>query len=273
MISIPKNQPGRMCNHIIKYLICYLISKKYNIPVFLKNVTYLKDSFLLGLNLQKFINFADNDKKYKSMGIDEKYVINLLNNDLIINNNYNYILVENNFCQQPNIIYHIVLYFNNPKNEICQEIISNNKYKNRYNNNNDAFIHIRAINSAMQRSGCKTKIPDFPTLEYYEKIIEKHINSVDNIYISSDNINNNIINSLMGKYNNLKKVNLSSVDTILFGSTCKHVILSCGSYSFIIGIFSFFSNIYFNKDAGKGWHSKFYTQFINKDNTIEIDCQ
>ena len=108
MISIPKDQPGRMCNHIVKYLVCYLISKKYNIQLFLNNVTYLEHSFLLGLNLQKFINFADNDKKYKSMGIDEKYVINLLNNDLVINNNYNYILVENNFCQHPNIIYYIV---------------------------------------------------------------------------------------------------------------------------------------------------------------------
>ena len=48
----------------------------------------------------------------------------------------------------------------------------------------------------MFRSCYKTKVLDFPYFEYYEKIIQEHINVVDNIYISSDDINNNIINIL-----------------------------------------------------------------------------
>ena len=148
MISIPNNQPGKMCNHIIKYLICYLLSKKYNIPILFNNRSYLQTSYLLGLNLNKFIKIVDSDNNYKSKGIAEKDVQKLLEeDDIVLNNNENYILVANNFCQEPSTISHIVLYFNNPKNELCQEIISNNKYKNRYNNNNDTFIHIRAINS------------------------------------------------------------------------------------------------------------------------------
>ena len=103
-----------------------------------------------------------------------------------------------------------------------------------------------------------------------EKIIEKLYSQCDNIFISSDNIQCKTVQTLINKYN-LTLYNENSTDTILFGSTCKYVILSSGSFSFMIGMFSFFSEVYYNDKAGSGWHPEFYTQLSYKKNTIHID--
>jgi hypothetical protein len=41
------------------------------------------------------------------------------------------------------------------------------------------------------------------------------------------------------------------VDVILFGSTCKNVILSYGSFSGIIGYLSYYSTVYHKKNTKK----------------------
>jgi hypothetical protein len=54
-------------------------------------------------------------------------------------------------------------------------------------------------------------------------------------------------------------INLDDIETILFGSTCKNIILSSGSYSFIIGLLAFYTkNIIYDKNAGKNWHPQYY---------------
>ena len=71
---------------------------------------------------------------------------------------------------------------------------------------------------------------------------------------------------------------------ILFGSTCKYVILSSGSFSFMIGLFSYFTKyIFWSTNAGKKgknmnknnrWHPDYFlamgeTKF-NKFKKIDI---
>ena len=58
---------------------------------------------------------------------------------------------------------------------------------------------------------------------------------------------------------------MDPVKTIQFGSTCKHIVLSHGSFSAMIGYLGFFSQVYYpNKTpkwcplgmmTGKGWYS------------------
>ena len=108
----------------------------------------------------------------------------------------------------------------------------------------------------------------YPEYDFYKNILEKIKNNFDNIYISSDNLNNEICKKLQENY----KVTIYKkgfLDTLMFGSTCKELIISSGSYSFLFGLFSLHSKkVYFDKNAGqveskKGvgiWHQKYYSQ-------------
>ena len=45
-------------------------------------------------------------------------------------------------------------------------------------------------------------------------------------------------------------LNINPIETIQFGSTCKNIILSHGSFSAVIGYLGFYSNIYYmNKNS------------------------
>jgi len=76
-------------------------------------------------------------------------------------------------------------------------------------------------------------------------------------------------------HSNVQIKSLTDTDTLLFGSTCKYVVLSSGSFSFFLGVFSFFSNVFYNNDAGLGvnktrWHPNYFKEFIHKKNSIHI---
>ena len=49
-------------------------------------------------------------------------------------------------------------------------------------------------------------------------------------------------------FKNVHLINYNEIDTIHFGSTCKNVILSHGSFSAIIGYMAFYSNVYCYKN-------------------------
>ena len=56
----------------------------------------------------------------------------------------------------------------------------------------------------------------------------------DNLYVSTDDINHNIIKVIFKLYPSAKLVNCDEIRTIKFGSTCKHILLSLGSFSALI---------------------------------------
>lgn len=79
----------------------------------------------------------------------------------------------------------------------------------------------------------------------------------DKLYISTTSdeasLNSEIIRELI-KLPNATLFLEDEIKTIQFGSTCKHVVLSHGSFSACIGWLSFFSNIYWSEiDESKRW--------------------
>ena len=124
-----------------------------------------------------------------------------------------------------------------------------NPYNERYNNNEDIFIHIRLTDVAHLNPG----------INYYIKTINT-INKNFSIYISTDDINHNIITELLDKYPNIILINYDEINTIQFASTCKNIILSHGSFSAIIGYLAFFSNIYYPEyDYNKLWYGDMFS--------------
>ena len=124
----------------------------------------------------------------------------------------------------------IYIYENEQKNKIIEK----NIFKLRYNNNNDVFINIRLGDVSHLNPG----------FTYYDKVLSNL--KFDNGYISSDSIRHHICIELIKKYN-LTIFNDNEVNTIMFASTCKNIVLSHGTFSWLIGLLGFYSTIYYQK--------------------------
>lgn len=108
-------------------------------------------------------------------------------------------------------------------------IMNRNPYKLRYNSNNDCFVHIRLGDVAKYNPG----------VEYYYSII--FTLSYEQLYISTDSPTHHIIKSLKNHFPESVLHNNTLPNIILFGSTCKYVILSYGTFSAIIGYIAYYS--------------------------------
>jgi len=63
---------------------------------------------------------------------------------------------------------------------------------------------------------------------------------------------------LIDKYN-LTVFEGNEVQTMQFGSTCKHIVLSKGTFSWWIGVLSFDSNVWFPENKNiKPWHGEIF---------------
>jgi len=132
-----------------------------------------------------------------------------------------------------------ILYKHLRSDEYKNNIIQKNPYKGRYNNNNDLFIHIRL--------GDFVQYGLYLPIEYYLGGIKKLSGNFEKIYLGSDSLDHEIIKELQILYPKIILVDTDPIKTIQLGSTCKHIILSGGSFSGVIGYLSFFSNIYYSE--------------------------
>ena len=119
---------------------------------------------------------------------------------------------------------------------IKSNIIEKNNFKDRYNNNNDLFVHVRLDDA--------TKFT--PIIDYYVNTINNI--KYDNLYISTDEPSHEIIKKLLEKYPSAKLFLQNEITTFQFASTCKNIILSRGTFSACIGYLSFYSTIYYPKN-------------------------
>ena len=153
-------------------------------------------------------------------------------------------IVNNVWCQTHDFAIYIRDYFN--KDEQKQSIMDANIFKNRYNKNRDVFVHIRL--------GDIVKHNYHQPFEYYDKILSQL--EFENGYYSSDTSEHPICQELVEKYK-LKKYSEPDEKTIMFASTCAYLVLSSGTFTWMIGLFSYFSKIYYPKPH-KIWHGDIF---------------
>ena len=92
--------------------------------------------------------------------------------------------------------------------------------------------------------------------QYYDNIIQNI--SFNKGYISSDTINSDICIKLIKKYN-LHIVDENEINTIMFASTCNNILLSGGTFSWLIGFLAYYSkNIYYPKDKKDKWYGDIF---------------
>ena len=242
MTSTTKDN-GRLCNQIIRNIAVSIIAQKHNLLVnYCNNTSFIELGIFLFIGTKTFEN---------TILLTDTNYFNILNsNDLKYNLNPN-----ENYFQTKEITNLLYEYLNSEP--IKNNIINNNKYKERYNNNNDLFVHIRLDDMAYNNPG----------LYYYINTINR-INYSD-LYISTDSLDHPLIFNLKQSFPKLIIINSNEINTIQFASTCKNIILSHGSFSAVIGYLSFFSQIYYPEyESGKIWYGDMFS--INNWNKCSI---
>lgn len=233
-MTLTTNKNGRLGNQIIRNLAVSLLAEKHNLMVDYSNKNLINN---LGIEL-----FCGNNSYNNTQYLTDDNYFTIYNIDKI---NYN-LDPNKNYFQTKEITNFLYKYLHTDK--IKSNIIDKNPFKERYNNNNDLFIHIRLTDVARFNPG----------ITYYINAIKNII--FDNLYISTDDTNHNIIKELLKLYPTLQIINLNEIPTFQFGSTCKHVILSHGSFSAIIGYLSFFSNVYYpDYELNKIWYGDMFS--------------
>ena len=225
---------GRLGNQIIRNLAISLIAEKYNL-----NVNYCNYDLIDKLGIQLFIgsNVYDSTQNLNDNNYFTVYNCGNLNYNL----KHNY-----NFFQTKEISIFLYNYLHTEK--IKTNIIEKNPFKNRYHTNNDLFIHIRLGDAAHYNPG----------IHYYLNTIKKI--QYDNLYISTDEKNNNIIQTIIITYPNANIIEYDEINTFQFASTCKHIVLSHGSFSAVIGYLSFFSDVYYPEyEKDKMWYGDMFS--------------
>jgi hypothetical protein len=219
---------GRLGNQIIRNLAVSLIAKKHNLKVDYYNKDLIEQ---LGIEL-----FGGTHLHIHMIKLtDDNYfgVYNSLNCNFALDPNSNFFQTRE-IC---NLIHkHLRM-----KN-IMSNIINKNPFNPRYNANNDLFVHIRLGDVANQNPGVK----------YYTNAM-KNI-KFDRLYISTDDSKHEITLTLLSLFPESELVEKDEITTFQFASTCKHVVLSHGSFSAVIGYLSFFSDIYYPEyESNKIW--------------------
>jgi hypothetical protein len=156
----------------------------------------------------------------------------------------NIIINNDNWFQTTEFVYFLNRYFKIPYYR--NNIINNNFFKKRYNNNNDVFIHVRL-------DDVKDKLNSIE--QYYDYTLSQIV--FESGYISSDSIKDSICQKLIKKYN-LIEINKSEIETIMFASTCNNIVLSGGTYSWMIGFFAFFSKNIYYPFIKKPWYGNIF---------------
>ena len=216
---------GRLCNQIVRNLALSILAEKYDLYVAYSSYDNINNK--LGIEL-----FVGNKKYNETKIIKNNDYMNYFNNNIKNDANFNFMY---DYFQEEEIttILHKRL-TDNMKN-----IIDKNPYNKRYKNNNDLFIHIRLTDTKKWNVGIDYFIHCINSLKY------------DNIYVASDNFNDDLIKEIKTLYPSIIFFENKPIETIQFGSTCKNIILSHGSFSAVIGYLAFFSNVYFkNKESG-----------------------
>jgi hypothetical protein len=127
--------------------------------------------------------------------------------------------------------------------KIKSNIIEKNPFKHLYNANNDLFIHIRLTDVAHYNPGIDYYLNTIKTIQF------------NNLYISTDDPSHHIVQTIIAKYSKANIIYYDEITAFQFGSTCKYIILSHGTFSAVIGYLSFFSNVYYPEyELGKIWY-------------------
>ena len=128
------------------------------------------------------------------------------------------------------------------------EIRQQNPFHSRYGKNKNAFVHLRLDDAAQWNPG----------YDYYEKALLQC--DFDKAYLSTDSKNHEMVAKLLKRFPTMEINPYEDIiQTWQFGSSCKHIILSHGSFSAMIGYLAFDSDVYHAPYGAIQWYGDMFS--------------
>ncbi len=236
----------RFGNKFFRNMLGLFLSEKYGVECCFDNANAFND---LGIHLDsKRLSASDG----ACIPITDANLLEFLRNDVLDKTKLYKI---SGWCQTIEFSRHLYSYFTNIENKICKDIMRKNKFKERYNKNNDLLIHVRY--GDIGEHGRVTNKKYVPDINYYAYALNNL--TYDTAYICSDTIYIKMCRDLIKAFK-LKPLLLNPIDTIMFGSTCNNIVLSCGTFSYLIGLLGFYSDkiLYCNPARLDQWHGDIF---------------
>jgi hypothetical protein len=225
---------GRLGNQIIRNIAVSLLAEKHDL-----HVTYSSHDLLTTLGINLFCGTKHHSTHMELT--DNNYM--LVYEQPFITRHFGDIYA---FFQTKEIISLIYNYLHS--DTVKEAMIEKNPFRMRYQINNDACVHIRLGDIAHFNPG----------LHYYKKALSQL--TFDKLYITTDQKDHDMIRQLISLYPNATILEYNEIQTFQFASTCKHIILSHGSFSAVIGYLAYFSDIYYPEyEADKMWYGDMFS--------------
>jgi hypothetical protein len=142
------------------------------------------------------------------------------------------------FAQDPEFAKHLHAWFRTLT--VQESLMAANRHKERYNANNDVFVHVRLDDASAWNPG----------YAFYDRAITE--SGATSGYISSDSPDHPIVQGLIARHN-LQLVEADEVETLMLASTCRHIVLSHGTFSWIMGALGLFSTVYVAPKPTVAW--------------------
>jgi hypothetical protein len=211
---------GRLGNHVIRNTVCSLLAEKYQL-----RFRYGYEAQLDRLGIPLYKSGTKFHQNYVELANDD-FLRYFLNEDLGNNN----IATNRTFFQNKDIADYLKTHF--ASDAVKKSIMEHNHHRARYDNNDDVYVHIRLGDV----------VAYCPGFEYFDKVLQQL--TFRKGYISSETLEHDTCVRLVQKYG-LTPLVMDEVETIMFGSTCRHVVLSNGTFGWCIGVMSWFSTVFY----------------------------
>jgi hypothetical protein len=225
---------GRLGNQIIRNIAISLLAEKSNL-----HVTYSSHELISQLGIDLFCGTKRHHMHMKLT--DENYM--LVYEQPVITRHFGDIYA---FFQTKEITSLIYQYLHSDK--VKEAIIEKNPFRLRYQTNNDACVHIRLGDVTHHNPG----------VAYYLKTLSQL--TFDHLYLTTDDKDHDTIQQIKKVYPHAKILEYDEIQTFQFASTCKHIILSHGSFSALIGYLAYFSDIYYPEyESDKIWYGDMFS--------------
>lgn len=224
---------GRLGNIFFINMFLTMMAIKFN----------LKCNYKLKHKFKKLgILFYNGQKEYsKCIVVTEKNFIYLLKQKL---EPANLVITNEVWFQQKEFAKIIYNYFRLDK--VKSKILKCNIYNNRYNNNNDLFIHIRLGDQ-------KEKM--YNLYDYFDKKIGS--TDYEEAFLTSDNLEDPFCQKLIKKYR-LRIYVSDEINTIMFGNTCAKILMSGGTFSWIIGLLGYNTKNLYYPSVNEKWYGNIF---------------
>jgi len=225
MISTPnttKNGPGRLANQFFRNMMAHILAKRSDLPF-----EYGYYDKMCKLGIVPFTNGKTVYPKENFVLVNDSNFFNMVLETEITPLTTN-IQLEHDACyaQTKDFALYLRDYFE--KEGMFAQFRETNPSSFLCKKNTFLFLHVRLGDVAHQNAG----------FDYYDAILLTMAGKYQCAYIASDSIDHYICKQLIEKYG-LIPLYLDEVDTILFASTCKYLVLSHGTYSWLMGFLSF----------------------------------